>query len=65
MSQLSIPLKDSRRTPKRQERKPRPADSFKSLPLSEEQLTWAIGYNLQWVLSIVQTQPEGSARSAQ
>jgi hypothetical protein len=54
-------LKDKRRTTKRFDRKPRPVDSFHSMPMAEEQLDWAIGHNLQWVLSIIQPN-EGSAQ---
>lgn len=32
---------------------PRRTGDMKALPLADNQITWAIGHNLEWLLSIV------------
>jgi hypothetical protein len=54
--QLTIDIKDKRRPARHNGKRVKRADEFKALPLADHQLTWAIGHNLQWVLSIVQTE---------
>lgn len=34
-------------------RTPRRTGDMKPLPLTDNQITWAIGHNLEWLLSIV------------
>jgi hypothetical protein len=60
MNQLTIDIKDKRRPVKRDGKRIKRADELPGLPMSDNQLNWAIGHNLQWVLSIVQT--EGRAQ---
>lgn len=54
-AQLNIDIKDKRRPARRDGKRMKRADEFQSLPLADNQLGWAIDHNLQWVLSIVQT----------
>ena len=54
MSQTGFDLKVNIRNKPRATLKVKRAEGFKAMPLDEGQLTWAIGHNLQWVLSVIQ-----------
>ena len=55
MSQFTFNIKDKRRSPKRNDKPVRVVHNNPAIPaLNQEQAEWAIGHNLQWLLSIVQ-----------
>ena len=57
MSQTSFDMPVPIKAKAKQTKAVKRTGDMKSLPLSNQQVEWAIGHNLQWLLSIVK--PEG------